>query len=159
MTLGTGRYRAADLGTDSGEVAVFSKIVVGTDGYGPAGRAVERAVELGAASNAEVIVVHVSPGGQGNPELLGDRGGRSVDAARGVLADVMKNHGDKATIRTEMRTGSAAEELITVVEEEGADLLVVGNKGMAKRFHTGTVPNRISHHAPCSVLIVHTVEE
>ena len=140
-------------------MAVFSKIVVGTDGYGPAGRAVERAVELAAAADAEVVVIHVRPEGHDNPELLGDRGGKSVDAAQGVLDDVLKNHGSKANVRTQLRTGSAAEELLSVAEEESADLLVVGNKGMAKRFHTGTVPNRISHHAPCNVLIVHTVEE
>jgi nucleotide-binding universal stress UspA family protein len=45
-----------------------------------------------------------------------------------------------------------------VAEEVGADLLVVGNKGMtgAKRFLLGSVPNKISHHAPCSVYIVRT---
>ena len=39
-----------------------------------------------------------------------------------------------------------------------ADLIVVGNKGMtgAKRFLLGSVPNKVSHHAPCSVLIIRT---
>ncbi len=38
------------------------------------------------------------------------------------------------------------------------DLLVVGNKGMtgAKRFLLGSVPNKVSHHAPCSVMIIRT---
>jgi nucleotide-binding universal stress UspA family protein len=45
-----------------------------------------------------------------------------------------------------------------VAETEGADLIVVGNKGMtgARRFLLGNVPNKVSHHAPCSVLIVRT---
>jgi nucleotide-binding universal stress UspA family protein len=45
-----------------------------------------------------------------------------------------------------------------VAEETGADLIVVGNKGMtgAERFLLGSVPNKVSHHAPCSVLIVRT---
>ena len=40
----------------------------------------------------------------------------------------------------------------------GADLIVVGNKGMtgAKRFLLGSVPNKVSHHAPCGVYIVRT---
>ncbi len=39
-----------------------------------------------------------------------------------------------------------------------ADLIVVGNKGMtgAKRFLLGSVPNKVSHHAPCSVMIIRT---
>ena len=45
-----------------------------------------------------------------------------------------------------------------MAEERGADLIVVGNKGMtgARRFLLGSVPNKISHHAPCSVLIIRT---
>ena len=47
---------------------------------------------------------------------------------------------------------------LDVAEEQGAELIVVGNKGMtgAKRFLLGSVPNKVSHHAPCSVLIVRT---
>ena len=43
-------------------------------------------------------------------------------------------------------------------EEVGADLIIVGNKGMsgAKRFLLGSVPNKVSHHAPCSVMIIRT---
>jgi nucleotide-binding universal stress UspA family protein len=48
--------------------------------------------------------------------------------------------------------------LLDIAEEEGAGLIVVGNKGMAgtRRFLVGSVPNRVSHHATCDVLIVHT---
>lgn len=40
----------------------------------------------------------------------------------------------------------------------GYDLLVVDNKGMTGpgRFLLGSVPNKVSHHVPCSLLIVHT---
>jgi nucleotide-binding universal stress UspA family protein len=57
-----------------------------------------------------------------------------------------------------MREGDPADAIIDAAEEEGADLIVVGNRGMqgAKRFLLGSVPNRVAHHAPCSVLIVHT---
>ena len=48
--------------------------------------------------------------------------------------------------------------ILDVAEEQGADLIVVGNKGMtgAKRFLLGSVPNKVSHHAPCSVMIIRT---
>ena len=56
------------------------------------------------------------------------------------------------------RQGNPADAILDVAEEERADLIVVGNKGMAgaRRFLLGSVPNKISHHAPCSVLIVRT---
>lgn len=48
--------------------------------------------------------------------------------------------------------------LIDAAHDSGADVIVVGSKGMtsAKRFVLGSVPNQISHHAPCDVVIVHT---
>jgi len=54
--------------------------------------------------------------------------------------------------------GDPADAILDVAEEERADLIVVGNKGMtgAKRFLLGSVPNKVSHHAPCSVMIIRT---
>ncbi len=56
------------------------------------------------------------------------------------------------------REGDPADAILDVAEERNADLIVVGNKGMtgAKRFLLGSVPNKVSHHAPCSVLIIRT---
>ena len=61
-------------------------------------------------------------------------------------------------VETFARQGDAADAILDVAEEQLADLIVVGNKGMtgAKRFLLGSVPNKVSHHAPCSVLIVRT---
>jgi nucleotide-binding universal stress UspA family protein len=61
-----------------------------------------------------------------------------------------------AQVETFARVGDAADAILDVAEEQGADLIVVGNKGMtgATRFLLGSVPNKVSHHAPCSVLIV-----
>jgi nucleotide-binding universal stress UspA family protein len=66
--------------------------------------------------------------------------------------------GEVREVETVARQGDAADAIIDVAEEQAADLIVVGNKGMtgAKRFLLGSVPNRVSHHAPCSVLIVRT---
>jgi nucleotide-binding universal stress UspA family protein len=62
-------------------------------------------------------------------------------------------------VETCARQGDAADAILDVAEEQGAELIVVGNKGMtgAKRFLLGSVPNKVSHHAPCSVLIVRTM--
>jgi len=62
------------------------------------------------------------------------------------------------TTSTHAREGEPADAILDVAEETGADLIVVGNKGMtgARRFLLGSVPNKISHHAPCGVLIART---
>ena len=54
--------------------------------------------------------------------------------------------------------GDPSDAILTTAEKIDADLVVVGNKGMTgkKRFILGSVPNNISHHAPCSVMIIHT---
>ena len=59
-------------------------------------------------------------------------------------------------VNTHAREGDPADAILDVAEETKADLIVVGNKGMtgAKRFLLGSVPNKISHHAPCGVYIV-----
>jgi nucleotide-binding universal stress UspA family protein len=60
------------------------------------------------------------------------------------------------TAVTRASQGDPADAILDVAEEQHADLIVVGNRGLAgaKRFLLGSVPNRVSHHAPCSVLIV-----
>ncbi|HZQ83258.1 MAG TPA: universal stress protein, partial [Acidimicrobiales bacterium] len=61
-------------------------------------------------------------------------------------------------IETKVLTGDPASVLVDETERGGYDLLVVGNKGMtgASRFFLGSVPNKVSHHAPTALLIVRT---
>ena len=48
-----------------------------------------------------------------------------------------------------------AEAILAVAREAGADLIVVGNKGMHRRV-LSSIPNSVSHNASCDVLIVQT---
>jgi nucleotide-binding universal stress UspA family protein len=141
---------------------MFSKILVGTDGSETAGVAVRQAVELARTTGAELIVLHgcrlVTPGtdvGFGapipDPEPM-------LEAGRAILDEVEKQYAGEVKLRTVLRRGDPAEAVLDAAEEEGADLIVVGNRGMrgARRFLLGSVPDRVSRHAPCSVLIVHT---
>ena len=53
--------------------------------------------------------------------------------------------------------GDAADSLIAAAKEHDADLIVLGSRGMrGARRVLGSVPNKVSHHAPCDVLIVQT---
>jgi nucleotide-binding universal stress UspA family protein len=56
---------------------------------------------------------------------------------------------------TRAAEGDAADVLVQLASECGADLLVIGNKGMQRRV-LGSVPNTVAHRAPCSVLVVKT---
>ena len=79
-----------------------------------------------------------------------------VEATLRDAADEIEEAGIQ--VETFAREGDPADAILDVAEERSADLIIVGNKGMtgAKRFLLGSVPNKVSHHAPCSVLIVRT---
>jgi nucleotide-binding universal stress UspA family protein len=124
---------------------MFGSIVVGTDGSDTASEAVRQAVELAKAVGAELLVVSAFVGA-------------SEDAAP-LLADAAATaQAAGVSVQTLPRPGDPADAILDVAEERDADLIVVGNKGTsgAKRFLLGSVPNRVSHHAPCSVLIIRT---
>jgi nucleotide-binding universal stress UspA family protein len=146
---------------------MFKSIVVGTDGSETAGQAVREAIELAQAIGAAVDVVsayepvsnqRLREEARQAPEdlqwMVNPR--EDVDATLRDAAERVEQAG--LTVRTYAREGDPADAILDVAEERGADLIVVGNKGMtgAKRFLLGSVPNKVSHHAPCSVLIIRT---
>ena len=79
-----------------------------------------------------------------------------IDRVMEVALRAAKAKGVAAEVYTD--TKGPADVIIDAATAFEADLIVVGNKGMsgAKRFLLGSVPNRVSHHAPCSVLIIRT---
>ena len=146
---------------------MFTRIVVGTDGSETASEAVRQAIGLAKLAGAKLSVVAAfEPVSRGRVreekgEVPGD-----VAYALGPREDVnvtlesatglAKQEG--IDVEPHPRQGDPADAILDVAEEVGADLIVVGNKGMtgAKRFLLGSVPNKVSHHAPCSVCIVRT---
>ena len=146
---------------------MFATIVVGTDGSETAREAVRQAVALAGRVGARLEIVSAYepvPGGRLRAEArqaprdlqwaVNQRG--DVDATLADAAGAARDGGVEA--RTYARQGDPADAILDVAEERGADLIVVGNKGMtgARRFLLGSVPNKVSHHAPCSVLIIRT---
>ncbi len=79
-----------------------------------------------------------------------------VDATLKAAGEQIEEAG--VEVHTHAREGDPADAILDVAEERKTDLIIVGNKGMtgAKRFLLGSVPNKVSHHAPCSVLIIRT---
>ena len=142
-------------------------IVVGTDGSAIADRAVDKAGELAAALGAPLHIVMSYKIFSGSAPLAA-AGGVIIDPvaaseatisyAENVVArtaDRLRDAGVAVTPR--VCVGEAADSLIAVAGEVEAQMIVVGNKGMlGARRVLGSVPNRVSHHAPCCVLIVQT---
>ena len=146
---------------------MFRSIVVGTDGSETAGEAVREAIELARALGASVEVVsayepvsnlRLREEARQAPEdlqwMVNPR--EDVDATLQEASERIEEAG--VTVSTYAREGDPADAILDVAEERSADLIIVGNKGMtgAKRFLLGSVPNKVSHHAPCSVLIIRT---
>ena len=146
---------------------MFQTIVVGTDGSETARKAVREAVGLAKSVGASVGIVSAyepvsgqrlrEESRQAPADLQWSINAREdVDATLREAAEEVEDAG--VEVDTFAREGDPADAILDVAEERDADLIVVGNKGMtgAKRFLLGSVPNRVSHHAPCSVLIIRT---
>jgi nucleotide-binding universal stress UspA family protein len=122
---------------------VYRHLLVGTDGSKTAAIAVDRAVEVARAVGASLTIFTA-----GAPDR----------ATRVVEQEAARHAGSGVKIETETADGDPASALIDRAERGDIDLLVMGNKGMtgASRFLLGSVPNKVSHHAPVGVLIVRT---
>ena len=146
---------------------MFKSIVVGTDGSETATEAVRQAVELARSVGAKVELVsayepvpqnRLSSERRDAPEDVqwAINPKEDVEATLEAAAEVARSAG--VEVVKFARRGDPADAILDVAEESEADLIIVGNKGMtgAKRFLLGSVPNKVSHHAPCSVMIIRT---
>jgi len=146
---------------------VFNRIVVGTDGSDTAAGAVGQAVELAKLSGAQLNIVSAYAPVSGSrvkaEELdapadvqheIGPR--EDVNLVLDAAASAARKEG--VEVQTHPVEADPADAILNVAEQVDADLIVVGNKGMtgARRYLLGSVPNNVSHHAPCSVMIVRT---
>jgi nucleotide-binding universal stress UspA family protein len=116
------------------------KILVGTDCSETATRAVEWAAEMAGRYEAELVVLQVG----GEQAELERYVSKVAPGARPLCVGA----------------DEPAAAIVAAAEAERVDVLVVGNIGMSGRreFLLGNVPNRVSHNARCTVVIVNTAE-
>jgi nucleotide-binding universal stress UspA family protein len=146
---------------------MFDAMVVGTDGSETAKEAVRQATVLAKRLGATIHLVSAYepvPEGRLREErsqvpddlqwMVNPR--EDVSTTLDEAGETIREEG--VEVATHAREGDPADAILDVAEEQGADLIIVGNKGMtgAKRFLLGSVPNKVSHHAPCSVMIIRT---
>jgi nucleotide-binding universal stress UspA family protein len=148
----------------------YRSIVVGTDGSETANLAVRHAAELAKSFSAKLtIVTAFTPQGgdavaRAQAEVPDDMRWMLTDSAQAddrakAGAAVAKEVG-VPEVRIRTGSGDPANVLLEIADDISADLVVVGSRGMtsASRFLLGSVPNKISHHAPCDLVIVRTVD-
>lgn len=152
---------------------MWSCVLVGTDGSDTAQEAVRHAAGLARLSGARLVVCHayqamstpaalaMSGAGAGVAvpvDTEADQAQQRAEAQRLLDHAVVAAGVDPGRTESVALPGGAADVLLHVAAAVGADLIVVGNRGMqgARRFLLGSVPNRVAHRADCSVLVVRT---
>ena len=152
---------------------MYKAIVVGTDGSGTASVAVQEATKLALLTGATLHVVHAThrraPGviafaaSGGMSELEAAEKNKEIVAESRQICEQAATEARGLGVHVELHAvaGEAADALVAVAVDTGADLVVVGNRGMSgpRRFVLGSVPNTVSHHCPCSLLIVDTTSD
>jgi nucleotide-binding universal stress UspA family protein len=144
---------------------MFRKILVATDGSDHALHALKAAAELGGKFGAEIVVVSVLE----TPAQFAS----SVMPEAALQFATLLHHAQEAqkkelaitetllaraglTCRPVAAEGHVANAIVHAAEQEKADLIVIGSRGMGTfgRLVLGSTSDAVAHHAPCPVMIV-----
>jgi nucleotide-binding universal stress UspA family protein len=143
---------------------MFRKVVAGTDGSPRAERAVQEAIDLCKSEGAQLYLVAAFGESARHWESLQSSHDVTVVNMSSVAESVLMRQARHAEeqgvegVDWGAREGDPAEAIIDAATSEGADVIVIGNKGITgrKRFLLGSVPEKVVRHASCSVMIVNT---
>lgn len=131
------------------------QILLAYDGFPYSDHALERVGELAAAEDASVTVLSVVP-----PDARGSKSGGHVGLRPHAHEDVARAHETLAArgIASEMRIehGDPGAEILRVADELGADLIVVGSRGLGRlgRLLLGSVSTEVVAGAHSAVMVV-----
>jgi nucleotide-binding universal stress UspA family protein len=137
---------------------VISTVAVGTDGSGTASEAVKQAAEFARRFDAKLVLLSAfkedAPPATGVDETQWAYS--TAAQVREILSRTESELNDQGIeCTTVVDEGDPADVLVRLADDCGADILVIGNKGMERRV-LGSVPNTITHKAGCSVFVVKT---
>jgi nucleotide-binding universal stress UspA family protein len=140
---------------------MISTVAVGTDGTPTAAKAVSQAAEIARHFGAKLVLLSVfddtATAHSDREDDIELQWATSSAARVKSILDRLEQDLARDGIETETHadSGDPGKVLVRLAEECGADLLVIGNKGMKRRI-LGSVPNSVTHGANCSVLVVKT---
>jgi nucleotide-binding universal stress UspA family protein len=142
---------------------MYKVVVVGTDGSPTADQAVQAAADIARSWGSElhiITAVRAPKSGMASASgapLVDAGGGQALaqEAAQQVVERSLAAFGDGLKAEAHAVTGEADDAILVTARDVGADLIVVGSKGMQRRY-LGSVPNSVAHGAHCAVLIVKT---
>ena len=146
---------------------MYKVLVVGTDGSATADRAVEAAAEIARSWGSELHIVTATRAPRTSAAFAATTGAPLIDsgaekalaeeAAKNVGEEALRKFGEGLAAEAHAAQGNADDVILATAAEVGADLIVVGSKGMrGARRYLGSVPNSIAHGADCAVLVVKT---
>ena len=144
---------------------MYKTVVVGTDGSPTADKAVEAAAELARSWGSELHIVTAfrtprsGMGSAAGVELVDSGAGHALaeEGAMAVGQAAIERFGDGIAAEAHAAQGNADDVILATAAEVGADLIVVGSKGMqGARRYLGSVPNSVAHGADCAVLVAKT---
>lgn len=141
---------------------MISTVAVGTDGSSTASDAVAMAAEMARRYDANLVLLSAFQASDGKPRDLSGSS-REIQWTFSTVARLTEQlERTEAEVRaggiectTLIEEGDPAEVLVQLADRCGADVLVIGNKGMQRRL-LGSVPNTVTHRAGCSVFVVKT---
>ena len=139
---------------------MISTVAVGTDGSTTAEQAVKEAAEIARRFDAKLVLLSAfrdSSAGVAQGEDIERQWEWNSSARLKAILERTEAELSQSGLECETQTddGDPADVLVRLAEECGADLLVIGNKGIKRRV-LGSVPNTVTHKAGCSVLVVKT---
>jgi nucleotide-binding universal stress UspA family protein len=140
---------------------MISTVAVGTDGSATAAEAVREAAEVARRFGAKLVLLSAFQDSRGSsaaaPEDIELQWASNSSARTRTILERVEAELGQSGIECETLAdeGDPAEVLVRLAGECGADLLVIGNKGMKRRV-LGSVPNTVTHKADCSVLVIKT---
>ncbi|MCJ7608594.1 universal stress protein [Candidatus Bathyarchaeota archaeon] len=144
---------------------MFSKIVVALDGSEYAAKALDIGVEIAKRFGASLTLVHVVPAASAlitSPDvstapIMLDLSNELYQSGKRILdRGVEKAQAGGVPAATVLEHGDVSDHIISVAENEKADLIVIGERGLGSvtRFFLGSIANKVTYHAMCPVLIV-----
>jgi nucleotide-binding universal stress UspA family protein len=139
-------------------------IGVGTDGSETAKKAVDFAMDMAQRYKAKLVIASAyRPVSEDRIRKERDEAPQEIkwsinptEEVDAILREVEEQASERGLeYLSEARNGDPADVICDIAADHDVDVMVVGNKGMDRRI-LGSVPNTVSHKAPCSVMIVKT---